>query len=235
MTTLIRRAVPSGLVALLLALQLSAPSVAHADVIGTVSFFPVAGLDVQPMSAFTSAPCPSGTHLVGKVFGKGFPPAGLNVVSNSPVGIYTKGSNGGLEVPFSSTMRTFADSQGSDTKLAGTYEVVVSCKMKAGQQSLADFKGSLTFTSPTTYTSGDGKTPAAVRLLEATGDPTELAYAAPAQEVAASAPAATSASGTNGRPGSQVVLVVGVVVAVAVLSFVLGRRRAPRVTPGVSR
>lgn len=210
-------------------LQLSAMGPAWAKDIGTVSFEPVAGLDVHPMSAFTSAPCPQGTHLIVKIFGNGFPADGINGTSNSEARIYRKGSNGGLEIPLLNTMRTFADQQGPRTTLGGRYDVVVTCKNKASQASLGDFKGSLTFTTPTQYTSGDGKTPVATRVPDVEGDPTGAAAVAPAMPLDAAPQLATSQSapGSNRSSGSGSALLIGLALAaLAAVSFALGRRRS---------
>lgn len=134
---------------------------ASAQTAKTLAFGPPAGQDITPMSAFTSGVCAGGTNLQMKVLGKGFAAEGVPITGNTGQTIYPRTANGGFEVPFPNTMRVIADDQHPPVVLDGRYTFVVTCRDRLSPTVYGSFTGSLTFTSPTRYTSAVSGTPRA--------------------------------------------------------------------------
>ncbi|MFJ6568553.1 Ig-like domain-containing protein [Streptomyces sp. NPDC091292] len=142
-------AVLSAAVGAVVLLGAGAPD-ARADTLGTLTANPATGTDTTSMSLTTSGACPAeADHVIVKVNGKGFPAEGQNVVGTSPVELYP-GSGAGFEVPLTSTMRDYASLAGFTT-LEGQYEYTLTCRKAFGAATYGDFKGSVWFTSNTTY------------------------------------------------------------------------------------
>lgn len=132
---------------------------ASAAVVGTVSVSPATGTDNTPATVNTSAACPAGNNIIGRIFGAGFPAAGQTVRNNSPISSYSVNAAGGLVVPLSDTFRAFGNLQSPPVVFAGKYDIVVSCIAPlAPGTSLGDFSGSIWFTSNTAYQSTDPTT-----------------------------------------------------------------------------
>ncbi|MFF2850653.1 Ig-like domain repeat protein [Streptomyces sp. NPDC058001] len=124
--------------------------VARAATLGTLTANPATGTDTTSMSLTTSGACPAeADHVIVKVTGKGFPAEGQNVIGTSPVELYPV-SGAGYEVPLTSTMRDYASLAGFTT-LDGRYEFTLTCRKAFGTATYGDFKGSVWFTSDTTY------------------------------------------------------------------------------------
>jgi hypothetical protein len=143
------RLVAISLIAAATALPVTAAHAAD----GSLTAVPATGMSITPMTVVTSGPCPSGDFVVVRVFGKGFPRAGENVVGVSAIKIYPTTPNGGFELPLQNHMKAFAERQSPVAVLSGRYEFVATCRAKLGVGSLGEFRGSITFTSPTRYTS----------------------------------------------------------------------------------
>lgn len=129
---------------------------ASAAVVGTVSVTPATGLDTTAATVNTSAACPAGVNIIGRIFGAGFPAAGQTVRNNSPISSYSVNAAGGLVVPLADTFRAFGNLQSPPVVFSGKYDIVISCiNPLAANTSLGDFSGSVWFTSNTAYQSTD--------------------------------------------------------------------------------
>ena len=157
------RPVAAGLVtAVAAAAVVLGAGVANAAVIGTLTFPPPTGVDATPMSVDTSAACPGGTNILGKVYGTGFPTAGYNVVSNTAITALQTNAAGGYVIPLGNTLQYYAAQQSPAATLSGKYDIVVTCRPALGSTTYGDFSGSIWFTTPTTYQSTDPSTPTTV-------------------------------------------------------------------------
>lgn len=146
---------------------------AHADAVGTLTVTPHTGLDSSGISLQTSALCPDpATNLIVTVKGSGFPAAGQNVVSNSPLATYNAAGSG-FTVPLTQTMRDYANTAGFTT-LQGRYDFTLTCRTAFNPTSLGDFTGAIWFTSDTTFqdTDPNGPTTPPTTTGTPTGTPT---------------------------------------------------------------
>ncbi|MBM9503789.1 hypothetical protein [Actinacidiphila acididurans] len=147
---------------------------AHADAVGTLTVTPHTGLDSSGINLQTSALCPDpATNLIVTVKGSGFPAAGQNVVSNSPLTTYNAAGSG-FTVPLTQTMRDYANTAGFST-LQGKYDFTLTCRTAFNPTSLGDFTGSIWFTSNTTFQDTDPNgptTPPTTPTGTPTGTPT---------------------------------------------------------------
>lgn len=131
------------------ALAVAAP--AHAVTTGDLAVSPIKGHDNSSITVTTQGPCPAGNALIGRIFGRGFPPNGQNVVANTQLTAFPKTTSGGLIIPFGQTIRDFENQQDNPVPLGGSYRVVISCRDKIRPASLGDFATTITFTSPRDY------------------------------------------------------------------------------------
>lgn len=137
------------------------PSLATTSALGSVTVQPATGTDLTSISLVTSGPCVSGTNVIARVFGKGFPAEGQVVVSNSPLSAYQQTRGKGRVLVMSLTMRDFMQQQTDPVALHGTYRIVVTCREAAKLGDLGDFTGSLVFSSPRNYVAHEPQVPAA--------------------------------------------------------------------------
>lgn len=136
------------LVALLVIFGCVATVPAQAAPSGTVLVIPGEGVDIAAIRLRTSAGCPQQSKAYyARLWGKGFPEAGQVVTTNTSAGMR---HDGGFDVYFSQTMKDFAALAGGIT-LGGTYKVSVYCIDKFPSQVLAEFTGSLEFTTPNNF------------------------------------------------------------------------------------
>lgn len=158
--------------------------------LGSLAVSPRTGFDTSSVTLMTTGPCPTGSNVIARVFGHGFPSTGKVVVGNTATSAYPRTAGGGYQLPLVDTMQGFIDDQPGHVSLAGTYRFVVSCRHRIKLQTYGDFSGTLTFTSPRAYTSS---TSAAV-----------AAAAAPAGVDSVPVPAVTpSGSATSAPSGSD--------------------------------
>jgi LPXTG-motif cell wall-anchored protein len=173
--TRLSRPAAAGLGSIVLACGVAAgvmaASTAHADVLGTMDVSPATGTDTSGVTLTTSGPCPSdATNLIVSVTGSGFPAAGQNVVSNSPISTYASTPAGGIAVPLTQTMRDYANTAGFST-LKGRYDFTLTCRAAFGSTTFGDFSSSMWFTSNTTYQNTDPSLPTGTPT-NTTGTPT---------------------------------------------------------------
>lgn len=109
-----------------------------------LTFLPAKGLDVDPMYAVTSGPCPqSSTGVLARMYGAGLPADGAIVVANTQAGVRTDTAFG---VPLQDSLYGLA--QTLNVTFKGRYQVVLSCIDELGVRTFATFKGTLTFPKP---------------------------------------------------------------------------------------
>ncbi|MBB5869913.1 hypothetical protein F4553_003292 [Allocatelliglobosispora scoriae] len=141
---------------------------ASAAVVGTLTVTPATGTDNTPATVNTSAACPAGTNIIGRITGAGFTTA-QTVRNNSPISSYSVNAAGGLVVPLADTFRAFGNLQSPPVVFAGKYDIVISCIAPlAPGTSLGDFVGSVWFTSNTAYQSTDPTTTPTTTTLATT-------------------------------------------------------------------
>ncbi|MGW3953461.1 Ig-like domain repeat protein [Streptomyces sp. NPDC004752] len=156
MFTSVRRALPAGIAAVLVAgaIGLGATG-AEAASLGTLDVGPPTGTDTSGITLTTSGACPSpATNLIVSVTGSGFPSDGKIVVSNSPISTYQTAQNDGIVVPLTQTMRDYANEAGSPT-LQGRYDFTLTCRGAFGSATYGDFGAPIWFTSETAYRNTD--------------------------------------------------------------------------------
>lgn len=134
--------------------------------VGTVSIRPATGTNQSAIDYTTSAACPAGVSYEARLFGAGMPDAGEVVTSRTDAGFSTSSPVSGS---FSNTPQFFADK--NSATLSGTYDVVVRCTDRFGDTSRGDFRGTITFSSPTAYTAS-GASPSPSASASATAGPT---------------------------------------------------------------
>ena len=165
--------------------------------IGGLTIDPTTGVATASITVTTSAPCPQGTNLLGKIYGHGFPADGQNTVPNSRTSIYDKAPSGGYRVPFQDTIEDFLKLQPGNPTLQGTYTVAIQCRNAFGAP-FSQFVGTLAFASPTSFTAQPPKTypaPPAPTVTAAGG-------AGAAGQVPGGAGAQPQASGFPGAPNA---------------------------------
>ncbi|BEP13793.1 Ig-like domain-containing protein [Acidothermaceae bacterium B102] len=114
--------------------------------IGTFSFTPSTGLDVNSMTLDTSAACPGGTNFQIAVTGSGFPAAGYNVTANNADTILPGNAAGGYTIGLLDTMANFALAQSPAANLAGnTYTFTGTCKNGFGASTFGTFVGQIAY------------------------------------------------------------------------------------------
>lgn len=202
------------------------PAPAHAASAGTLYVDPFDGVDVSRNNVVTSGPCPSGTNIITRMFGKGFPAGGQVVQINSPITQYNKTSSGGLIVPLLDTFQSFAGRQNPPVKLTGEYELRVSCVQRlVPGKSLGDFTGKVSFTSPTAYRFLGVRptlppTPDAAAPSDGTAGLPEVLVGP-----AASPSAQPVAAGPLSTANVWILVIGGLVIAAAIGGVVLYRRK----------
>ncbi len=116
---------------------------------------------------------PNATNVVVKISGTGFPAGGANVVGNSPASNFASGSN--YSIPISNTLQVIGNAQSPAVVYSGTYTFDVVCRTALSSTSLGDFLGTITFSTPTTF-SADPATPIATGTTLALGTASPIAF-----------------------------------------------------------
>ncbi|MBZ5734728.1 hypothetical protein K8Z61_09490 [Nocardioides sp. TRM66260-LWL] len=107
---------------------------------------PSKGADDQPIEVRTSGGCPPpATNIIGRVYGAGFPKAGLNVIGNTDAGVSQKGA---FTTALFKSMREFMFDQPNPVPLRGVYRIVVTCRLPDRDRSYGDYVVAIRFTSP---------------------------------------------------------------------------------------
>lgn len=177
---------------------------------GALTFTPAASIDTAAIRVTTPAGCPDRAdtyHAIAR--GSGFPAEGQVVTAPTGAGISHRA---GFDVYFAQTMKDFAAD--NRTTLSGRYDVSVYCSDGFTGQVFAEFTGAITFTTPTSWSSGP------VAVGAAAGPPVSAPTVPPDPEAAPAAPASRSA---------PVAWIVAAIAALA-LAFETGRRYGRRTT-----
>lgn len=156
--------------------------------IGTLDIKPPSGNNQTAIDYTSSAGCPGGTSFETRLFGFGLPDVGEVVTSRTSAGF---SSEGPITSSFSDTPQSFADK--NSTTLQGRYDVVLRCTERFGDASKGDFRGVITFSSPTSYTASSGS---------ASPSPSPSASASPSASGTATMRPSTSPSPSSARPSS---------------------------------
>jgi len=208
---------------------------------------PKSGGADDPIELMTSGGCPlPADSILGRVFGKGFPEEGENVIGNTKAGVTP---NGPFSAPLIYSMKEFMSNQPQPVALEGTYRFVVNCRTAKYPRSHGDYVAEIRFTSPTRWVASKPVTNAIGQnlKLDEFGDPIPDPTSTPSpgtkpSEGATADPSAEptdSAQATDGVPdltaseedgGGNTSLAVVLILAGAAVAlstgFVLWRRRA---------
>jgi hypothetical protein len=192
-------AVLVGLVATGTLILVGAPAQAAGS--GGLTFIPAKGMDISPMYAVTPGPCPAqATNLIGRIYGKGFPAAGVVVIPNSDADVR---HDAGFGVPLQDTIASFAAEAG--VRLQGPYKITVQCVNELATKVFSQFSGNVTFGNATHFTAPAPKVPPAdgvpVGFL-AQVFPEFKQGSVPASAAAGAAPAASGATTADGAASS---------------------------------
>lgn len=150
-------------------------SEAGVPLLGSLTFTPPAGADVDPITARTRSTgtqpgCPAGTEsVVGYAVGPGPWAAGVLVLSRTSAGIST-GSD--FKVDLADNFAGIATSN-SLPLLAGEYSIRVYCQDELGMQSFGGFQSSLWFVDPTRFQSTDPGTGHVATQLAVSASPAD--------------------------------------------------------------
>jgi hypothetical protein len=137
----------AGLTSAVLVTSASAGARYNGSPVGTLSVTPASGTNLSAINYATSGPCPSGDSFYTLLFGAGMPDAGEIVTSKTSAGFSTTAP---VNSAFQKTPQYYADKNASS--LSGTYDVVLRCTAGLSNNSLGDFRSTMTFSSPTAYT-----------------------------------------------------------------------------------
>lgn len=111
---------------------------------GTLGFTPAAGSATSAITVTTSARCPSGTNILARIYGAGFPKDGQVAVANTPISALSAGTTG-YQVPLAMSVRDLLNLQPTPRAPAGSYRIVLTCRLAFKPASLGDFTGTLRF------------------------------------------------------------------------------------------
>lgn len=140
------------LAAVLLGLLWSADPAAAADRPGPqwrASTSVKQGTDDQPFAIRTSGGCPpKATNIVGKIYGRGFPKDGANIIGNSDAGVSHEGP---FEAPLYAQLRQVMLDNGTALAYRGDYRLVVRCRTQKYEKSYGDYVTLIRFTGPHTW------------------------------------------------------------------------------------
>lgn len=157
--------------------------------IGTLDITPTSGNNNSAINYTSSAGCPAGVSFETRLFGNGLPDAGEVVTSRTSAGFATDAP---IRSAFSDTPQSFADK--NSTTLQGRYDVVLRCTDRFGDTSRGDFRGVLTFTSPTAYTVSSAS-PSASPSTSTSPSATPTASMSPSQSPTSAPASPTTPSG----------------------------------------
>ncbi|MCX6397522.1 MAG: hypothetical protein NTV23_13635 [Propionibacteriales bacterium] len=199
----------------------------------------------DPIELQTSGGCPQpADSILGKVYGKGFPKDGENVIGNTKAGVNPLGP---FPAPLVYSMKEFMSEQDRPVALEGTYRFVVTCRTAKFPKSYGDYVAEIRFTSPTSWVAAK---PVTTKVgpnvpVDEFGNPipsspgtagSKSGTPAAGGQATPGAPSAQDpASAANGIPdltpaadsGSSAlayVLIIGGIAAAAVTGFLLWRR-----------
>jgi hypothetical protein len=249
----IARIAASAAVVVLSTLAVAGP--ASAQTLGPLKITPATGQVETAPVLWTSGPCPTAANaVIAKIYGPGFPVRGQNMTGDAPG---NESSKHAFSVDATYTMRDLAGIPYPPVAYLGKYTIVVTCRKLDDIKSLGDFVGTMTFTTPTTYTTAQGgKIPATPKpgvpvtkpvptvqpTPTATVSPTPRATvspsasstptSSPSASVSNSAPGGNSASGASSSSTNALIpALIGLLVGAGVVGtifFIRGRRPASK-------
>jgi hypothetical protein len=226
--------------------QAAAEEVVPPDkVLGKLAIAPLTGNLETPITVTTAGGCPEGTNSITRVFGKGFPYYGENVVGNSDItSLAASGSADRMVVPWVITLEEARLKQPPGTKLEGEYVVKLNCQepLPASYDEIYGvFVGRLEidksgrFTALTTASDLPAKprplAGAAARGLAAKQplpDPEDSQEAKDAIAAAAAAAAAGKQGDTDGSAAPLAFALIGGIVVLSIGATVAARRSGSR-------
>lgn len=208
---------------------------------------PKSGGADDPIELQTSGGCPApADSILGRVYGKGFPKDGENVIGNTKAGVNPEGP---FPAPLIYSMKAFMANQPNPVPLEGTYRFVVTCRTAKYPDSYGDYVAEIRFTSPDKWVAakpvtnktgpvlhldenGDPITPAPGSATPKPGDdpsaqPSTGSGAVPGDPTAAgpAGPLLTdSEEDSDGNALPYVLIIGGLAVAAATVLFVWRRR-----------
>ena len=169
-------AVAAGVALVAMAGSASAVGAAYTGTpVGTLDLRPKTGNNNTPVDYTSSAGCPGGVSFETRLFGFGMPDAGEIVTSRTTAGF---SNSNPISSSLSDTFQAFADKNA--TTLQGRYDVVLRCTDRFGDTSRGDFRGIVTFSSPTAYTEtpqGASPSPSATRAPSPVASPSATSTA----------------------------------------------------------
>ena len=160
----------------------------------------------DPIELMTSGGCPRpADSILGKVYGKGFPKDGENVIGNTRAGVTPVGP---FEAPLAFSMKEFMSEQPQPVALSGTYRFVVNCRTAKFPKSYADYVAEIRFTGPNRWVAAKPVTNETGQVLQVDefGDPVAGAggtKGGPNGGKAGSPSASPPAGATPGADGSS--------------------------------
>lgn len=147
-------------------------SPAVADTVGTLTFAPPAGSDVQVPKVHTSAACPTGSDsYYAYLTGPGAFAVPFLITAPQDVDFSTEHA---FDVQLGWSIKDVATELGT-TVVPGAYLVTVSCIDAFTQNVVGTFAGQMTFTSPTAYVSGGDGTSSPSPSSSGSGSPSHSA------------------------------------------------------------
>lgn len=204
---------------------------------------PKSGGADDPIELQTSGGCPKpADSILGRVYGKGFPKGGENVIGNTKAGVTPVGP---FPAPLAFSMKEFMSGEAHPIALTGTYRFVVTCRTAKYPKSYGDYVAEIRFANPNHWVAAKPVTQAIGQNLKVDqfGDPIETpkpgkgstpgatqspgASQSPDAQAGSEsgAPALTSAD-SEGTSAVSYVLIIGGVAIAAATGFLLWRRRA---------
>ena len=181
-----RRLLGSAIAAGALLVVLPLPD-ADATAAGKLALLPARGTDRSALTLVTANDCPSGTNVLAKIEGAGFPSGGQNIVGNSAITAYDRTRTGGIRMPISLVLRDIANLPAKSVVYQGSYRISVICRDRVRVPELGRFTTTLTFTDPTHYRTSNPSIATAVAPLDVSGGPV--------------GPGLTNGSGSSAKPG----------------------------------
>lgn len=97
-------------------------------ILGPLAIEPASGNLLTYMKVTTAGGCPGGTNSITRVFGKGFPPGGENVIGNTEVIDFGNPAANRMVAPLTITIEEARLKMPPGTTLEGVYELKLNCQ-----------------------------------------------------------------------------------------------------------
>ena len=171
--------------------------------VGSLSIRPAAGNNLSAIDYTSSAGCPGGASYETRLFGFGMPDVGELVTSRTTANFSTESPINGS---WSNTPQFLADK--NKTPLQGRYDVVLRCTDRFGDTSRGDFRGVITFSSPTAYTA-QSPTASPSPSVSPSATPTASMSPRPSAAPPSSSPSAPACGGSEAVTLAQSTIIAG--------------------------